>query len=308
MQDRATQRKADRVGTSPTADDIGRAMSRYSLEATFPDQAEIDRLKSTVPAGTHIYLSCPPNQSPERLVEYAVSVRSAGFEPVPHLTARAYEDAAHIDRVLARLVAEAGVTRVLVIAGDRDEQAGPFGGALDLIETGVLEKNGIQEIGISGYPDGHPKIDDALLPKVLKQKLEAVARRNIAVHVTTQFCFDAEPILNWLRWVRGEGVAVPVRIGVAGPTSMRALMRYALRCGVRASLKGAFNPNAIRLLGEAAPDGIIRALSEAEDRARLEPFAIHFFSFGGLAATAEWAEGAARGRIEFSPLGFRVLR
>jgi methylenetetrahydrofolate reductase (NADPH) len=103
-------------------------------------------------------------------------------------------------------------------------------------------------------------------------------------------------------------VKVPVRIGVAGPTSMRALMRYALRCGVRASLKGALNPNALRLLGEAAPDGIIRALSEADDRERLGPIAIHFFSFGGLVATADWAAGAARGHVEFTPQGFRVLR
>jgi methylenetetrahydrofolate reductase (NADPH) len=85
-------------------------------------------------------------------------------------------------------------------------------------------------------------------------------------------------------------------------------MRYALRCGVRASLKGMLNPKLTQLLGEAAPDGIIRAIGEAQDRDRLGPLAIHFFSFGGLAATAEWARGAARGHVEFTPQGFRVLR
>ena len=308
MQTGGTQRRADRVGAAPTSDDIARALGRYSIEATFPDRAELEALKAAVPAATHIYLSCPPNQPPERLVEYAVAVRDSGFEPVPHLTARAYADAAHVERVLALLTREAGVTRALVIAGDRDTQAGVFAGALDLIESGVLEQSGIREVGISGYPDGHPKIDDAMLTRVLVEKLAAAQRRDLAVHVTTQFCFDADPILTWLRWLRGEGIDALVRVGVAGPTSMRALVRYALRCGVRASLKGALNPNAMRLLGEAAPDGIIRALSEADDRAKLGPFAIHFFSFGGLAATAEWAQGAARGQVEFTPQGFRVLR
>jgi methylenetetrahydrofolate reductase (NADPH) len=283
-------------------------MKGFSLEATFPDQAELAALRASTPAGTHVYLSCPPNQAPERLVEYALAVRSTGFEPVPHLTARAFVDAAHAAQVIARLNREAGVTCALVIAGDRDVPAGSFSGALDLIESDVLQANGIREIGISGYVDGHPKIDDATLPRVLMQKLDAAAKRNLALHIATQFCFDADPILNWLRWLRGEGVGVPVRIGVAGPTSIRALMRYALRCGVRASLKGMLNPKVTHLLGEAAPDGIIRALSEAEDRDQLGSLAIHFFSFGGLAATADWAMGASRGHVEFTPQGFRVLR
>jgi methylenetetrahydrofolate reductase (NADPH) len=306
MQNRATKPVAGR--TAPASDDIARVLHGFSLEATFPDQAELDALKTSTPAGTHVYLSCPPNQEPMRLVDYARAVRETGFEPVPHLTARAYRDAAHVEQVVARLHGEAGVTRALVIAGDRDTVAGAFEGALGLIESDVLQKHGIREIGISGYADGHPKIDDATLARVLIQKLDAAAKRDLAVHVATQFCFEAEPILNWLRWVRGQGIAVPVRIGVAGPTSMRALMRYALRCGVRASLKGMLNPKVTQLLGEAAPDGIIRAIGEAEDRDRLGPLAIHFFSFGGLAATAEWATGAARGHVEFTPQGFRVIR
>ncbi len=306
MQNRAAKPIAGR--SAPATDDIARVLSGFSLEATFPDHAELEALKTSTPAGTHVYLSCPPNQDPARLVDYARAVRGAGFEPVPHLTARAYADAGHVEQVLARLHGEAGVTCTLVIAGDRDAAAGKFEGALDLIESDVLQKHGIREIGISGYADGHPKIDEATIARVLLQKLEAAEKRNLAVHIATQFCFEAEPILNWLRWLRGQGIGVPVRIGVAGPTSMRALMRYALRCGVRASLKGMFNPKVTQLLGEAAPDGIIRAIGEAEDRDLLGPLAIHFFSFGGLAATAEWARGAARGHVEFTPQGFRVLR
>jgi methylenetetrahydrofolate reductase (NADPH) len=85
-------------------------------------------------------------------------------------------------------------------------------------------------------------------------------------------------------------------------------MKFALRCGVRASLKGALNPKALQLLSEAAPDGVIRGLAEAEDLPALGPISVHYFSFGGLLRTAEWALGAAQGRFDLTAEGFRVLR
>lgn len=295
------------AATAASTEKIATLLGGFSLEATFPSEPEIDALRRTTPAGTRIYLSCPPNHSPERLIEFAVTVSKAGFEPVPHLTARAYTDRPSLDRVMSRFVGEAGVRSALVIAGDRDDAAGPFEGALDLIESGALEAHGIREIDISGYPDGHPKIDDAVLHRAMMQKLDAAAKRGLAVGITTQFCFEPDRILAWLRGLREKGIAVPVRVGVAGPTSMRALMRFALRCGVRTSLKGMLNPKAMQLFGVAAPDQIIRALAEAHDRAQLGPASIHFFSFGGLNATAGWAMAAASGRIEPELQGFRVI-
>lgn len=296
------------ISPSNTAETISTLLGGYTIEATFPKEAEIEELKRTVPAGTRIYLSCLPNRLPEKLVDSAAAIRRAGFEPVPHITARAYPDRASLDNVLAGLGREASVREVLVIAGDRDEPAGPYAGALDLIESGAIEGNGISTINISGYPDGHPKIDHALLHSILPRKLEAAAKRNLAVNITTQFCLDPEQILTWLRDVRGQGITVPIRVGVAGPTTMRALMKFALRCGVRASLKGVFNPKALQLFGDANPDPIIRALAETGDREQLGPLNIHFFSFGGIVNTAEWAESVAQGKIRPTNEGFVVLK
>jgi methylenetetrahydrofolate reductase (NADPH) len=300
---------ARRQGIAGSSETIATVLDGFSLEATFPKPAEIDALKRTAPAGTRIYLSCLPNRSPEKLVEFAVNVRNAGFEPVPHLTARAYADRAEVDRLLGRLAAEADVRSALVIAGDRDDAAGPYSSSLDLIESGALEAHGIREIDISAYPDGHPKIDDTLLRRALSDKLAAASRRDLKLNITTQFCFDPDHILAWLRGLRAEGITLPVRIGVAGPTSIPTLMRFALRCGVRASLRGAFNPKAMQLFGGvAAPDTIIRALAEAPDRAQLGPLTVHFFTFGGLVSTAEWASTVASGRIETDRDGFRIIR
>lgn len=293
---------------SASFDNIVAVARDFSLEATFPTRSEIDAVADAVPAGTRVYLSCPPNHAPEMLVPLTAAVRSAGLKPVPHLTARAYTSRVQLDAVLSALVREAAVTEVLVIAGDRDEVAGPFEGALALIESNLLQDHGIREVNVSGYPDGHPKIDDALLRSMVMKKFEAAAARNLTINVTTQFCFDAHPVLGWLRWLRGEGVTAPVRVGVAGPTSMRALMKFALRCGVRASLKGAFNPKALQLLSEAAPDSVIRGLAEAADLSGLGPISVHYFSFGGLLRTAQWALGAAQGHFELTAEGFRVVK
>lgn len=299
---------AGKAGPSTSFDNVVAVAQEFSLEATFPTQTEIDAVATAVPAGTRVYLSCPPNHAPETLVPLTAAVRAAGLEPVPHLTARAYTGTAQLDAVLADLVREAAVKEVLVIAGDRDDVAGPFEGALALIESDVLQAHGIREINISGYPDGHPKIDDSLLRSVVMKKLDAAAARGLAVNVTTQFCFDAHPVLAWLRWLREQDVKVPVRVGVAGPTSMRALMKFALRCGVRASLKGVLNPKALQLLSEAAPDGLIRGLADAEDLAALGPISVHYFSFGGLLRTAQWALGTAHGKFDLTAEGFRVIR
>ena len=291
---------------SESTDAISAFLRDFSIEATFPKLPEIEDLKRYLPQGTKVYLSCLPNRVPARLVEYAVNVRNAGFEPVPHLTARAYDDRASLHRIVRDLVEEAGVRSALVIAGDRDEPVGPFEDALDLIESGALEECGVTTIDIAGYPDGHPKITDAVLQRSLERKLEVASTRGLIVGITTQFCLDAALILNWLRTIRAGGVTVPVRIGVAGPTTMRSLMNFALRCGVRASLKGVFNPKALQLFGEAAPDNILRTIAEADDRVQLGPLAVHYFSFGGIVQTAIWAESASEGRFELTRSGFRI--
>jgi methylenetetrahydrofolate reductase (NADPH) len=301
-------RRAGTAASSESTETIATLLGGFSLEATFPSAAEIEALKKSAPAGTRIYLSCPPNHSAEKLVEYAVNVRNAGFEPVPHLTARAYPDRATLDTVLSRLTREAAVRSVLAIAGDRDDVAGPFEGALALIESGALEAHGITEVDISGYPDGHPKIDNKLLEDAMAKKLPALARRKLAVNITTQFCFEPDLILAWIRRIRASGIDVPLRVGVAGPTSMRALMRLALRCGVRASVRGAMNPKTMQLFGDATPDEVIRALAEAEDRAQLGNITVHFFSFGGLVATSDWAVAVAEERITPTANGFRVIK
>jgi methylenetetrahydrofolate reductase (NADPH) len=193
---------------------------------------------------------------------------------------------------------------VLVIAGDRAEH-GPFRGALDVIDNGMLRRRGIRRIGIAGYPQGHPRIGNDALNRALADKIAAADATGLAVEIVTQFCFDAGAILDFVARLRGFGFEHAVRVGLAGPTSLTALMRYASRCGVCASAQGLARRSGLmrQMFALTTPDDLIRTLADTAP-ADIVP---HFFSFGGIPATARWASAVADGRIALDAAGgFRV--
>jgi methylenetetrahydrofolate reductase (NADPH) len=293
------------VPPGETASQVAAFLEGFSLEAIRPNESDIEALQRAAPAGTNVYLSAVPTRSPEEVVKHAAALRVAGFEPVPHLVARNFTSREAFGDLLARLRDEAAIHRVLIIAGDRDDPAGPLGGALDAVESGLLQQHGIDEIGIAGYPDGHPRISTDMLDRALTAKIEAAEQSGLKVHIVTQFAFDAEIIIAWVRRLRDLGIEQPVRIGMAGPTSLTALLRYASRCGVRASAAGMSRQVGLmkNLFGIAAPDAIVRVVARASARGELGEIAAHFYSFGGLGGSARWVAGARAGNISLDSAG-----
>ena len=285
-------------------------MQGFSLEAMRPSAADLDTLKSLAPAGTHVYLSSIPGRPADELVSYARAIRLAGFDPVPHLAVRNFTSFEAITDVLARLAGEAQVRRVLVIAGDRDSSEGPLTDAIELVESGLLPRHGVREVGVAGYPDGYPRIPADTLDRALAAKVEAASQTGLAVHIVTQFTFDPSAILRWTARLRDSGIDHPVRIGMAGPTNLSSLLRYARRCGVKASADALTRQGGLlkQLVGSSAPDMIVRAVAEA-DADRIGDVAPHFFAFGGVGASARWAAAAAAGRVVLDRAeGFQVER
>ena len=74
---------------------------------------------------------------------------------------------------------------------------------------------------------------------MLPDKIAAAEAAGFEIEIVTQFAFDAAPIANWITRLRADGHRHRVRIGLAGPTNFTALLRYARRCGVKASARGA---------------------------------------------------------------------
>ncbi|MGA2566646.1 MAG: methylenetetrahydrofolate reductase [Pseudolabrys sp.] len=262
----------------------------FSVEATRPNAGEIAALAELLPPGTPVYFSAVPTIEPPELIAAAALLRKSGLEPVVHIAARRIRAAADLQNLLASLRGEADVRRLLVIGGDVDALA-PFPDALTVIQKGRLRQAGIEEIGIGAYPEGHSRIPAARLEAALDEKIAAAAAHGLGVHIVSQFSFSPERILFWLRQLRACGITRPVKVGMAGPTSMPALLRYARRCGVNASLRGLMSGAAAGLIGHVGPDRIIETLEAAGDLGDAAP---HYFSFGGAVETARYACSTSR--------------
>ncbi len=298
-----------RLGACDPTQAIADFVQGFSIEATRPTAAEIDVLAAIVPSGTRVYLSAVPTRPTHEALDSAIRLRAAGFSPVPHVAARMFATIAALDEFLAQLTGKANVERLLIIAGDRDRPAGDLRSSLEVIDGGLLQRRGIREIGIAGYPEGHPRISQHDLDRALMDKIAAAEATGIKVHIVTQFCFDAAAILQWVRRLRDFGLEHPVRVGLAGPTNLPALLRYARRCGVRASIEGLARQSGLarQLFAMTTPDTLVQALAQARSDRRLGMVKPHFFAFGGIAATARWASAVAEGHIMLGAgPGFRV--
>ena len=263
-----------------------------SLEVSPRDPLVGPPLAGLVAPGTRIFVNHAPGDSADGIVAAAARLARAGFVPVPHVAARTLPGFVALNEFLRRLAGEAGVETALVVAGDRDRAAGPFESSFEILATGLFERNGIRRIGLAGYPEGHPRIGRRALDEALRLKLGLARQAGLEPFIVTQFAFEPAPILGWIAARRAEGVTAPVFVGLAGPASIAALAKFAVRCGVGPSLRALIGNRAAlpRLLAEAGPEAIIRALAGGGDAIA----GLHFFTFGGVRRTARWlAEAGA---------------
>ena len=267
------------------ARDASLELSPRQLEATGP-------LGDYLPRGTSVYVPFVPGAKWQQTAAACRRLRAAGMAPVPHLPARAIASAAQLDDWLTQL-AEAGARELLLVAGDRRRPAGPYRDTLDVLDSGKLLARGFRRVGITGYPEGHPLAPTEDLDAALARKIEYGAATGTDLWMATQFTFDADPAIAWLRALRDQGCEVPVRIGLPGPARLRTLLGFAARCGVTASTRMlARRPSVVRLLGSWTPDAMVRELAAHQSIAAPANFAgIHLFTFGGLPRTARWLRG-----------------
>jgi methylenetetrahydrofolate reductase (NADPH) len=278
-----------------------------SLELMPRDKAAVDRCIEKAVPGSEVFIARVPGDAHGATVATAVLLRKAGFEPIPHVGARYFENQAALDDTLARLVGEAGVDKILCIAGDLDHAAGPYPASTDVIATGLLPKHGIKRVGIAGYPEGHGKIALPVLAEHMAKKLDLLAQQGVPALIVTQFCFEAAPIVDFVSRVRARGVTAPIRVGLAGPASLTTLTKFAIRCGVGNSLRALTSGRGItRLLSEAGPEEVVAALAQAT----LGAEGLHFYTFGGVSKAADWLNAVRAGNFTLTDdkTGFRIRR
>jgi methylenetetrahydrofolate reductase (NADH) len=243
------------------------------------------RVGSHVPAGSTLTVTCSPGKGPDRTLDVAEHLRSAGYEVVPHLSARTVRSRGHLQDLLGRLDA-GGFSQLFVIGGDGHDPAGPYASAFDLLQGIAAEPHRPLDVGVGGYPEGHPLIDDAVLMD------ELVRKSALAQHVATQICFDPVRIARWIERIRERGVALPVFLGMAGVVNRRKLIEVSLRVGVGPSVKyvSKYGGLVARLMrrGGYRPDAFVTLAAPYLANPGYGIIGFHVFTFNQVEATQTW--------------------
>ena len=109
--------------------------------------------------------------------------------------------------------------------------------------------------------------------------------------------------------LRAAGVRCRLVGGLAGPTKLSSLIKYAMRCGAGPSVRALSSRPAsfARLLADHGPEGVLRSLAQAQLDGSSDFAGIHLFCFGGYLRTCQWLLAIAQGRFELDDNdGFKV--
>ena len=287
-------------------DAIKNANKDWSIEVTPPGATKIESFGAVLAEGTTVNVTFLPGTDPKETVDVAVRLRDEGMNPVPHIAARSLKSKEQLDSVVADMTNRAKVDEVLVIGGGVDNPVGNFGSSMDVLETGILQKYGIKKIGVSGHPEGSPDIPDDALAHAISWKNDFAKSEGLDVYMETQFCFEADAVVNWEKSIRAAGNNLPIRIGIPGPATIKTLFRFAQISGVGPSMRMIAKQakNVTKLLTVQSPHLLIAGLAEsmaADPESRIQHF--HYYPFGGFARTSRWASAVAEGEIDLLPKG-----
>lgn len=302
---------ATNLADDAVREDICSFLADFTAETTPFSAAKIDDFRNVLRPGTTVYVTFLPGTDFAETLSVTKRLKDEGMRPVPHIAARSVPDKAFLDDNLNKLTAEAGIDEVLIIGGAVDQPVGAFSDSMQIMETGLLDKYGINKIGVAGHPEGSPDISDEGIRDALQWKNAFAERTGAELYIVTQFCFEADPIIAWDRAIQAEGNKLPVRIGVPGLATIKTLLNYAKACGVGQSMNFLKRQakNVTKLMKVSEPDAEVTALARyrAEDP-NCGITGVHMYPLGGLKKTAKWTYAVIDGHFDMTKdmAGFQV--
>ena len=273
--------------TATRTDGVTRLLSgaRYELMPFESFDAELGYL----PDDATIAVTTSPTLGIEATIEKTETAAEAGYELAPHIAARYVEDFEHLEDILGRLAA-VGVTDVFVPGGDREEPAGEFESAHDLLVA--MDELGYEfdEVGITGYPEGHEFLDEDTLATAMARK------EPYATYVVTQLCYDPEAVVDWVEAVRDRGIELPVEVGIPGVMNYQRLLGISRKVGVGDSIEflrkttGAlgFIKRLVGSRGTYEPDDLVDGLAPYAGDEAYGIRGLHVYTFNNSEATDAW--------------------
>jgi methylenetetrahydrofolate reductase (NADH) len=253
---------------------------RYEI---FPVDGIEEQVLEHVPRDVTVTVTASPARGLGATLAVTERLANAGYQVVPHLSARMVRDAVELAEIVARLEA-AGVHDAFVPAGDATEP-GQFPDAASLLRA--LEGLHLTERGITGYPESHHFIDDETTVSAMFEKAP------LATYIVSQICFDPATIAWWVRAVRERGTTLPIWIGVPGIVHNAKLLRISMKIGLGESARflRAHRAWVRRLITHTfSPDPILRELQPLLDDPAANIAGLHVFTFNELERTERWRQ------------------
>lgn len=274
----------------------------YSIEVMPRTAEKVEDFRALLPTGTRVYIAHIDGTPIDEMVATAKRIGAEGFTVMPHFPARIIKDKATLQDWVARYK-DVGVRQGLILAGGVSSPVGDFSTSMQLLESGAFD--GFERLHVAGHPEGNKDIDpdgsDRMVMEAARWKTAFAERTDAKMAMATQFCFEAQPVIDWVNRLQAEGIALPVHIGVAGPAKLQTLIKFAIACGVGASLR-VLQKRAMDVTKLLLPYEPTEFLTElAAHKAANPGFGIeqvHFFPLGGIKTNAQWVtdNGGASGR------------
>lgn len=282
----------------------------YSIEITPHDTGKLDDIRAALPDNTAVYVAHPPGVPIDDIVALAGRVQKLGLKATPHIIARKLESREQLERALGKCQ-ELGIRNALCVAGDITADKPAYDSSLEVLQTGLFAKYGFAEVGVAGHPEGSKAIGEERVEQALRGKAAFAETAPFKLYFATQFGFDPQPFIDWEAATAAKGIEMPIHVGVPGPASLRQLAKFAMLCGVGASMRMLTSRTSAmaNLLSTQAPDEMVTALAKhrgSNPQSRFQK--VHFFAFGGVVKTAKWANAVISGRFVLNnqATGFRV--
>jgi methylenetetrahydrofolate reductase (NADPH) len=274
--------------------DLSKIIKHFSIEVMPRTAEKIDDFEAILPLGTNIYIAHLEGTEIDAMISTAERLTKLKFNVVPHFPARLIEDKRVLEGWINKYI-DIGVNKALLLAGSPTLPIGQFQSSMDLLSTGLFDKHNFSEIFCAGHPEGNSDIDisgsDSNLMEAIKWKKEFSERTQIKISLTTQFCFEIDPIRAWEKRLYEESINLPINIGVAGPAKLQTMIKFALLCGVGPSIK-VLEKRAKDLTKLILPYTPRQFLSELtvykEENIQSNIGSIHFFPLGGIKKTTEF--------------------
>jgi len=281
------------------SDNLKDFLVNFSIEVIPSTAAKIESFRDILPINTRIYIAHIEGVPIEEMIQTAKRLQSEGFSVMPHFPARIIKNKSTLEEWIKKYQDEAGINQALLLAGSVNNPHGVFENSMQLVETELFNKYNFKNLHFAGHPEGNKDIDfdgstnnvdEALL---WKQKFNE--RTDIEVALTTQFCFEADPVIKWADAMIEKGINIPIHIGVAGPAKLQTLIKFSIACGVGASLKVLQNraKDVKKLLLPFEPNDFLETLAKhKKENPNFNISNIHFFPLGGINANATWIKNA----------------